>query len=136
MGIISLRCRKFCCIGRIGRLLQAVGSWRSLPLPCYSVFYCHYTTCLQAVQPALGPSRVCWEKYRGAPPKNAKRKHDWLWRDSLVQGTYWIRGANRRKAQENGLAVGYDRLAVMAVSVFHLSHWRCDVTIDHYLLAV
>ena len=54
----------------------------------------------------------------------------------LVQGTYWIRGANRRKAQENGLAVGYDRLAVMAVSVFHLSHWRCDVTIDHYLLAV
>ena len=80
--------------------------------------------------------RARWEKYRGAPPKNAKRKHDWLWRDSLVQGTYWIRGANRRKAQENGLAVGYDRLAVMAVSVFHLSHWRCDVTIDHYLLAV
>ena len=38
MGIISLRCRKFCCIGRIGRLLQAVGSWRSLPLPCYFVF--------------------------------------------------------------------------------------------------
>lgn len=80
--------------------------------------------------------RARWEKYRGTPPKNAIKQHDWLWRDSLVQGTYWIRGANRRKAQENGLAVGYDRLAVMAVSVFHLSHWRCDVTIDHYLLAV
>lgn len=80
--------------------------------------------------------RARWEKFRGTPPKNAKKQHDWLWRDSLVQGTYWIRGANRRKAQENGLAVGYDRLAVMAVSVFHLSHWRCDVTIDHYLLAV
>ena len=63
MGIISLRCRKFCCIGGIGRLLQAVGSWRSLPLPCYSVFYCHYTTCLQAVQPALGPSRAAGKNF-------------------------------------------------------------------------
>ena len=77
-----------------------------------------------------------WEKYRGTPPKQSKKKHNWLWRDSLVQGTYWIRGANRRKAQAHGLAIGYDRLAVMAVSAFHLSHWRCDVTVDHYLLAV
>lgn len=77
-----------------------------------------------------------WDLYRGTPPKKAKKRHDWLWQDTLVQGTYWIRGANRRKAQEHGLSVGYDRLAVMAVSVFHLSHWRCDVTVDHYLLAI
>lgn len=38
MGIISLRCRKICCIGRSDRLLQAVGSANSLPLPYYSVF--------------------------------------------------------------------------------------------------
>lgn len=38
MGIISLRCRKICCIGRIGRLLQAVGSANSPPLPYYFVF--------------------------------------------------------------------------------------------------
>ena len=30
--------QSLCCFGRFGRLLQAVGSWRSLPLPCYSVF--------------------------------------------------------------------------------------------------
>lgn len=77
-----------------------------------------------------------WERYRGTPPKRTRQKDSWLWRDDLVQGTYWIRGTNRRNAQANGLAVGYDRLAVMAVSVFHLSHWRCDVTVDHYLLAL
>ena len=42
---------------------------------------------------------------------------------------FWV------KAEKNGLPVVYDRLAVMAVSVFHLSHWRCDVTVDNYLLA-
>lgn len=31
--------------------------------------------------------------------------------------------------------VQYDRLAVLATSVFHLSHWRCGVTINNYLLA-
>ena len=45
MGIILPAVQSFCCIGRFGRLLQAVGSWRSLPLPCYFVFYCYYTTC-------------------------------------------------------------------------------------------
>lgn len=58
MGIISLRCRKFCCIGRLGRLLQAVGSANSPPLPYYFVFCYYYTTCGKAVQPASGPSRV------------------------------------------------------------------------------
>ena len=77
-----------------------------------------------------------WELYRGVPPKNAKKKFDWEWRGERVQGEYKIRGKNRARAEKNGLPVVYDRLAVMAVSVFHLSHWRCDVTIDNYLLAI
>ena len=77
-----------------------------------------------------------WRLYRGTPPANSKKKHDWSWDVSRVRGTYRIRGKNRKNAIKNGFDVEYDRCAVMAVSVFHLSHWRCDVTIDHYLLAV
>jgi len=76
-----------------------------------------------------------WKKYRGTPPKNSKKKHNWTWDSTLVQGNYFIRGNNRKVSIENGFATQYDRCAVMAVSVFHLSHWRCDVTIDNYLLA-
>ena len=77
-----------------------------------------------------------WELYRGALPKKSQKTHEWEWDVSKVRGTYYLRGKNRQCAAEKGLAVAYDRCAVMAVSVFHLSHWRCDVTIDNYLLAV
>ena len=53
-----------------------------------------------------------------------------------LTGYYWLRGANKKLAQENKLTVKYDRLAVMAVSVFHLAHWRADVTVASYLLAI
>lgn len=43
-------------------------------------------------------------------------------------------GENYAQALEHGRPTEYDRLAVMAVSVFHLSHWRTDVTVTHYLV--
>lgn len=58
------------------------------------------------------------------------------WDPNCVEGNYCIRGNSRRLALAHGLPVKYDRLAVMAVSIFHLSHWRCDVTVANYLLAV
>ena len=58
------------------------------------------------------------------------------WDPKCVEGNYCIRGNNRQLALANGLPIKYDRLAVMAVSIFHLSHWRCDVTVGNYLLAV
>ena len=51
-------------------------------------------------------------------------------------GLYELRGANRRHAQDKGLPVTYNRLALMAVSVFHLSHWRLSVTVSNYMLAI
>ena len=51
-----------------------------------------------------------------------------------ITGKYFVRGKNKELAIKNGLPLSYDRLAVMAVSVFHLSHWRCDVTIANYIL--
>lgn len=49
-------------------------------------------------------------------------------------GTYKIRGASVDIAREKGLPVEYDRMALMMTSVFHLSHWRNDVTVINYML--
>ena len=65
-----------------------------------------------------------WRKYN-------KRR----WKQREFEGLYKLRGTNRQLAQKLGKPTEYDRLAVMAVSVFHLSHWRNDVTVSNYLLA-
>lgn len=65
-----------------------------------------------------------WQKY------NRHR-----WRQHEFEGVYKLRGANRELARKLGRPTEYDRLAIMATSVFHLSHWRCDVTVSNYLLA-
>lgn len=59
----------------------------------------------------------------------------WLKNNSETNGgRYCLRGGNRRLAIKHGLPVDYDRLALLAVSVFHLSHWRLDVTVCNYML--
>ena len=67
-----------------------------------------------------------WQKY------NRKKR----WSPRVVRGKYYLRGKNREFALAHGLPTCYDRLAVMAVSVFHLSHWRTNVCICNYMLAV
>lgn len=47
---------------------------------------------------------------------------------------YKLRGENLAKAQALGLPEEYSRLALMCVSVFHLSHWRLDVTVTNYIV--
>ena len=47
---------------------------------------------------------------------------------------YCLRGDNRKLAIKLGLPTEYDRVALMAVSVLRLSHWRLDVTVGHYML--
>ena len=58
------------------------------------------------------------------------------WKDCKVNGNYVLRGHNRELAQKHGLPVSYDRLALLAVSVYHLAHWRHDVTVANSLLAI
>lgn len=64
-----------------------------------------------------------------------KKENRRCWNPREVRGNYILRGRNRILAKCHGLPLSYNRLATMAVSVFHLSHWRCDVTINNYLLA-
>lgn len=47
---------------------------------------------------------------------------------------YRLRGENLIKAKALGLPEEYSRLALMCVSVFHLSHWRLDVTVTNYII--
>ena len=54
--------------------------------------------------------------------------------DITNEQPYKLRGENRQKAIEQGKKTKYDRLALMMVSVFHLSHWRLDVTVTNYLI--
>lgn len=54
--------------------------------------------------------------------------------DIMNEEPYRLRGENRQKAIESGKETEYNRLALMAVSVLHLSHWRLDVTVTNYLI--
>ena len=49
------------------------------------------------------------------------------------QGMYQMRGESRKLAEEHERPTDYDRVALMAVSVEHLAHWRLDVTVINYL---
>lgn len=63
---------------------------------------------------------------------NAKRAR--FLRDINNPAPYRLRGDNWVKAKNLGLSVEYNRLALMAVSVYKLSHWRLDVTVTNYMI--
>ena len=53
--------------------------------------------------------------------------------ENLNRYSQWLESEGKTPATIHTYIAGC--CAVMAASVFHLSHWRCDVTIDNYLLA-
>lgn len=65
--------------------------------------------------------------------KNSDDVDRWAEQNLYNDKPYVMRGENRDNAIDHGRPVEYDRLAMMAVSVFHLSHWRLDVTSVNYL---
>ena len=78
--------------------------------------------------------RHVWEHDDEARKENGYKAKRWS--DMKVTGNYILRGNNRKLAKKHGLPLQYDRLALLAVSIFHLSHWRHNVTVANYLLAV
>lgn len=58
----------------------------------------------------------------------------WFTQLKKGNGMYILRGNNYDRAVINNRATRYDRIALMAVSVFHLSHWRLDVTVKNYMI--
>lgn len=78
--------------------------------------------------------RHTWEHDDEARKENGYKAKRWS--DMKVTEQYILHGNNRKLAKKHGLPVAYDRLALLAVSIFHLSHWRHDVTVANYLLAL
>lgn len=68
-----------------------------------------------------------WRKY------NKKNPTPPTWEE--VNEPYFLRGKNKEAAIVKGYAFKMERLALLAVSVFHLSHWRVDDTVTSYVLA-
>jgi hypothetical protein len=66
--------------------------------------------------------------------RSKMHKLEYRFRQQMADGTYYLRGANRQAAIERGRPVAYDRLAVLACSVFSLSHWRLDICAKSYLI--
>ncbi|HEM3726746.1 TPA: site-specific integrase [Streptococcus suis] len=64
--------------------------------------------------------------------KYEKQRRNFIYdlRDEL----YILRGTNKSKALASGMPIVYNRLALMAVSVLNLSHWRLSVTVTNYIL--
>lgn len=73
------------------------------------------------------------EKLKEANPRAWKAQRERFVED-MDDRPYKLRGENLRKARALGLPEEYNRLALMCVSVLHLSHWRLDVTTTNYLI--
>ena len=73
------------------------------------------------------------EKLKEADPRAWKAQRERFVRD-MDDRPYKLRGENLRKARALGLPEEYNRLALMCVSVLHLSHWRLGVTTTNYLI--
>lgn len=52
----------------------------------------------------------------------------------LRDEAYILRGSNKSKAVASEMPIVCNRLALMAVSVLNLSHWRLSVTVTNYIL--
>ena len=57
-----------------------------------------------------------------------------LFEQEMDDRPYKLRGENLSKALASGSPTEYNRLALMCVSVLHLSHWRLDVTVTNYVV--
>ena len=77
------------------------------------------------------------ERWLSMHPRNRKDDDTVVYRrflDDIGGNTYICRGENAEHLRRAGRSPVLDKLAVMAVSVFHLSHWRADVTVKNYLV--
>ena len=75
-----------------------------------------------------------WLMARSKGDKAKMRKLEYRFKRQMEDGTYYLRGANRQAAIERGRPVEYDRIGLLAVSVFSLSHWRLDVVSKFYII--
>ena len=62
---------------------------------------------------------------------NKKTGKPALFKESLIRGTYYLRGETRKKAKKMGKPIKYNKLCLLATSIFFLAHFRNDVTVTY-----
>ena len=75
-----------------------------------------------------------WLLAQAKGDKARMRKLEHKFKKQMEDGTYYLRGANRQAALQRGRPIEYDRLSILATSVFSLSHWRLDICVKSYLI--
>lgn len=78
-----------------------------------------------------------WEEGHQKLKKESPKQYDRQRKNfiyDLRDESYILRGTNKAKALNSGMPIVYNRLALMAVSVLNLSHWRLSVTVTNYIL--
>ena len=73
-----------------------------------------------------------WNKYNINPRTGKPKKFN----KKLIEGIYFLRGDNKKFAIENNLPTKFEKLPLLATSIFVLAHWRNDVSVESYLLAI
>lgn len=71
-----------------------------------------------------------------SPAVNSEGKRRKAFDMTEATGVYHLRGESRKFALKNGLPTDYDKTCLLAVSMFHLSHFRNNVTVSSYLLVI
>ena len=75
-----------------------------------------------------------WLMAQSKGDKAKMRKLEYRFQKQMADGDYYLRGANREAALQRGRPIKYDRLSILATSVFSLSHWRLDICAKSYLI--
>jgi integrase len=75
-----------------------------------------------------------WRIAKKKGDRKRMRRCDERFAGHMKDGLYRLRGQNKLDAIKAGRPTEYDRLALLYVSVFCLSHWRNDVTAKYYMI--
>ena len=103
--------------------------------------YAYYAKKIEA-DPAFADKMRCkllkrWEeaheRFRASDPAGWARRRERFFQD-MDDRSYKLRGDNLTKSLASGSPTEYNRLALMCVSVMHLSHWRLDVSVTNYIV--
>jgi integrase len=75
-----------------------------------------------------------WRIAKEKGNRKKMRRCDERFAQHMKDGIYRLRGQNKLDARKAGRPTEYDRLTLLYVSVFCLSHWRNDVTVKYYMI--
>lgn len=84
------------------------------------------------LQTEPGYRKALYQKVAQQWHRNNRKHRDNLEPLPSFDRPYILRGKNRELAEKQGKPIALDRLALRAVSVLHLAHWRDKVTVQSY----